>query len=114
MSAFFFESPIQLAICGIAITAILAGGWIQTENRKLLYGAILSLLATIGFLVLERMVVTDREAITQLLYQAAIDVKQNDVNAVVRHIHSNRSDVAERIRSIMPYYEFTYVGIKTI
>src|SRR5438105_17370 len=109
-----FESPIVIVIAGVALILALAAAWSASGRKELLYalGAAFALL--IAALVIERLVVTDREAINTTLLQIARDVQSNNRRAVLQHIASSASSLKQRAEAEMPNYQFTECRITKI
>lgn len=102
-----FDQPIYIAALGILLGIVAAGLWTSTGRKEwlIVLGVVIAL--TAGLLVVERFVVTDKEAIRQTLAEIARDVKSNDLNRVLRHIAPANANLAQQARSEMPNYQFT-------
>jgi hypothetical protein len=109
-----YEQPLIIVVLGVALIFGLGVGWSASGRKELLYalGAALALL--IGALVIERMVVTDREAIRATLQQIANDVKSNNRAAVKSHVHSSAPELKAKADAEMPNYQFTDCRITKI
>jgi ketosteroid isomerase-like protein len=104
------EHPFYIAAIGFGAIVILGGSWIKTGRRVLLYllGAAIAL--TVALLAVERLVVTDREAVQDTLYQMARDVEKNDLRLVLSHVHED----AERSIVEQAEYEFPRQTFKKV
>jgi hypothetical protein len=75
----FIESPWPILFIGIAVEAVLAFLLLQTGRGKFLI-AMIGVAAIVGVgLIVERLVVTDREAVENTLDAAVAAVKRNDL-----------------------------------
>lgn len=106
------ENPLPAILIGGVLTAALAGGWLQTGRRSLVYGMVAMILLTIGAVVLERAVKTDREKITATLYTIAGFVESNDISEALKFAHSGSPEVHAQAAAELPLYDFTEVSIK--
>lgn len=106
------EDPLYVMVLGIAMTAILGFGWMQTSFRPLGYAAGGTVIVTLLLVMVEQWIVTDTEQITDALHRMAHDVQQNDVTAILNHIHASAKNVRRRAEHEFPKYEFTRCDIK--
>jgi len=106
------ESPLIIGVLGTALTVMVASGWTTTGNRYVGLGAVLLALLTVGMVVLERYVETDREIVSNLVHQLADKAEQGDVAGLLEHVHPRGTQVRERIERDMSTWEFTKVEIK--
>jgi hypothetical protein len=109
-----FEQPLVIAIAGIVVGIAIGVAWSSTGRKELLFALGAVVVFTIAGLIVERMVVTDREAIEQTLVEIARDVQSNDVRAVVRHIHPGAPEIVRQAEAEMPNYEFTECRITKV
>src|ERR1044072_7821242 len=109
-----FEQPLLIVILGMIVVLGLGAAWSATGRTAFLYGVGAALLLMIAGLVVERLVVTDKEAIRQTLLIIAHDVKRNDRQAVLRHIHSSRDEIKRKAEAEMPRYHFTECRVTRI
>jgi hypothetical protein len=96
------------------VAALLAAMWVATGRREPLWGAV----AAIGLLpvlwLIERLVVTDREAVEATLHEIAADVKSNNRAAVLAHIHSGAPSLRRQAEQEIPNYTFTECKVNKI
>ncbi len=101
----FLESPWPILMVGIAVEAVLAIALLVTRRGMLLWW----LLGTAGFVLLgllvEWLVVTDREAIDDALHDCAAAVEANDVNRLLAHISPSAAPVRVDIRTVLERVE---------
>ena len=106
------ESPITIALMGLVVSAVLAGGWLKTADRRLAIGFGLSILVTIGLLVLERMVVTDREQVTRVIYSVAQEVRAGNYEAAVEHMAPDAASEKQKALGELRHFTVSDVTIK--
>ena len=106
------ENPFPILLIGSLATAILAGGWLRTGSKWLLGGVIAAIALTVGLVIAERWIVTDREQVTRTLYEIAAAVERNDVEAALRHAYSGSPEVYARANAELRLYHFSEVNIK--
>jgi hypothetical protein len=106
------ENPVPAMIVGGLTAAILGGGWLQTGRKWLLYLMVAAILLTVGAVVLERTVETDREQITATLHQIAALVERNEVDAAAAYAYSGTPEVRSAAEAELSLYEFSDVDIK--
>lgn len=107
-----FENPWPLLFFGGITLAIIAGGWLQTQRRELIYAFVAAVLVFGGLLALERIVVTEREELQATIEQIAREAEANNVEAMVRHIHSGAPGLKEHLRSRMALVDISKVSVK--
>ena len=106
------ENPMPAMIVGGLTAAILGGGWLQTGRKWLLYLMIAVMLLTVGAVIMERTVVTDREQITTTLHQIAALIERNEIDAAVDYAYSGAPEVRSAAQAELVRYEFSDVDIK--
>ncbi len=106
------DSPTTVTVLG-GITALVFGAiWLQTGRKIELYIMLAIIAGVAGVLVAGRFWKSDRQQVKTTLYQVARDVEQNNVSAVLAHLHPSMSDVRQRAAAEMPQYKFHSVKIK--
>lgn len=106
------EQPLTIAFFGVVLVAIFAGGLLQTGRRVLLFAALGVVVLTIGLLLLERSVITPREAVKATLHVIAHDLKRNDIEAVKGHISPGRPKIEKSAERALRLIEIENVDIK--
>ena len=109
-----FEQPLIIVVLGMLLILGLGAAWSASGRKELLVGMVAALALLIGGLVVERMVVTDREAIDATLEQIARDVQSNNRRALLRHIYSGAPELKQKAEAELPNYEFTECRITKI
>jgi hypothetical protein len=109
-----FEQPLIIVVLSMLLILGLGAAWSASGRKELLFamGAALALLA--GGVIMERMVITDREAIDATLEQIARDVQTNNRQALIRHIYSGAPKLKQKAEAELPNYEFTECRITKI
>ena len=107
-----FEEPVLPVVLGIITAVILGFAWLQTGKRPFIYGLVIAILLTILVVVVERVVVTDREAVDSVLRQAAREVERNDLAGVLRFVHAQAPEIRAQAEAEFPKYRFESVSIK--
>lgn len=100
----FTESPGHPITIGILLTAFAAMIWFMVRKRILLFLAVLMAIATIAIIVVERAIVTDREQITETIFDLADYVADGDADSVISHVAEKPNFIA-RIRHEMKRYD---------
>jgi ketosteroid isomerase-like protein len=100
------EQPLAIVIVGVVLGLVAGTAWTSTGRKGWLVGLGLVVVLTIAGLIVERLVVTDREAIEATLAEIARDVQSNDLRAVLRHVSSNNPELQQKAEAEMPNYRF--------
>ena len=101
------EDPLIPLLTGAFLTvAFLAFAMASRERSMWLLSAV-CLIGTISIGVIETVIVTEREEATEMVYQLAFRVQQNDVDGVVRACHPDFPENANRVKAEMPRYDFS-------
>src|SRR5262245_37702167 len=109
-----FDGPVAIVVIGVVLLLALGAGWSATGKKELLYvlGGVLALML-VG-LVVERLVITDREAIRLALLTIARDVQSNNLKAVTSHVHSSSPELKQKAEAELPNYHFTECRVTKI
>jgi hypothetical protein len=106
------ENPFPILLIGSLTTAILVGGWLRTGSKWVLGGAIVAIAITVGLVLAERWIVTDREQVSRTLHEIAAAVERNDVEAALTYAYSGAPDVRAHADAELRQYRFSEVNIK--
>jgi hypothetical protein len=109
-----YEQPLIVVFLGVALILSLGAAWSASGRKELLYAVAAVLVLVIAGLIIERMVITDREAIRATLQQIARDLQTNNRRAVVRHVYSGAPQLKQKAEAELPNYEFTECRITKI
>ena len=97
----FTESPGHPVTIGILLTAFAAMLWFMLRKRSLLFLAALLAIATLSVIIVERAIVTDREQITETIFDLADYVAAGDRDSIISHVDPDKPDFIARIRREM-------------
>jgi hypothetical protein len=97
----------MLLVVLFMVAAILAGMWTATARREPLIAAGVAIALMPLLWMVERLVVTDREAIDATLHQIAADVKSNNRAALLAHIDPAATWLRTRAEGEIANYQFT-------
>ncbi|MCA9266264.1 MAG: hypothetical protein KDA60_20530 [Planctomycetales bacterium] len=106
------ETPWPGLIVGALTTAILIGGFLKTQRLAVLIAAGVAMLLTVGWVVLERIVVTEREEVQGTLYAIAEAVERDDQETVMDHIAQSADTIRGAARLAMKTYVISEAKIK--
>jgi hypothetical protein len=109
-----FDQPLYIVVIGIVLGVIVGALWTASGRQEWLYalGAVVAF--TLVWLLVERLVVTDREAIRATLLEIARDVQSNDVERVVKHVAKANPELVARAQGEMPNYKFSECRITKV
>ncbi|MGI8978585.1 MAG: hypothetical protein ACR2FY_05135 [Pirellulaceae bacterium] len=102
-----FDRPAYVAILGVMLCVPIAIAWVMTGRKEVLHALAAAFAIFVGLLIMEQVVVTDREAIETTVQQIAHDVQANDHQAVQRHIYSGSPQLKQKVQGELPNYRFT-------
>ena len=114
MLEILFEHPVIVGAIGALTVAVAIFLWIQTAKSAALWTASGLLLATILAVWLSVSITTDRERLTQVLYDCASALQENDIDGVCSFIHPNAASGVQHARSELPRYEFSAARVTRI
>jgi hypothetical protein len=110
----FVESPWPILFIGIAVEAVLAFLLLQTGRGKFLIAMLgVAALVVVG-LVVERLVVTDREAVENTLDAAVAAVKRNDLDGALACLSSSAKEARVFTRWVFGRVEFQEAHISEL
>jgi hypothetical protein len=105
--SWLFEDPTTLIVAGLLIEGLLAVALVKS-GRGALVLVMLGVLTLVGLGVLvERLVVTEREQIEATLEGVCQSLMANDVNGVVSYIDPIAADIRSHVQSILPQVHVT-------
>jgi hypothetical protein len=107
-----YESPLPLLLLGLVLLAGCTVGWLKTADKRLILGALLGLLIAVGGIIIERMVVTDREQIERVIYAVAADVQAGRIEEAVSHINPDSAELRDRARTELRLYRVSDIRVK--
>ena len=104
-------SPFPLVAATACITGILLFMYFHSQDSRLLPCIGVALALTLAPLLIDALIVTDREAIKQTVQRIARSVRQNDLPATMKFAHPDSPQVLRAIEQEMPNYEFSMCNI---
>jgi len=100
------ESPLLIIISALVLLLIIYYFWTQTRLKWILHLMAAIALIAIGLVIIERIVVTDREAIKTTLTDLAGRVETNDVDGALSYFAQSAKATRDRAAREMPGYKF--------
>ncbi len=107
-----FENSLPLLLLGLLVTAGCAFGWLKTGRKQLLVGAFAGLLLAVAGVLLERLVVTDREQIERVIYAVAADIRAGRTEEALEHIDPQAEEQRQRARAELRLYKVSDISLK--
>lgn len=111
MISWFTENSLIPLVTGTFLVLAFLGLAISSRDKTMLYVAMIIAAVTAGIVITESLVVTDREAVTEIVYSLARSVEANDMESVLSHVSPAREDAKDQIRIEMPQYRFDSVRV---
>jgi hypothetical protein len=108
------ENPLPILFFGILVETILAACLVHTRRGILIVPMIGVLLVVAGGVLLERLVVTERERIEATLDGAVDALNHNDLARVLEYLSSQANYTRERATYALGRIEFTSVSIHSV
>jgi hypothetical protein len=109
-----YEQPLAIVALGVALILALGAAWSASGRKELLIACGVAFVLLVAGLIVEKVVVTDREAVRATVLQIARDVQHNDRRAVLAHIHSGSPQLRKQAEAELPKYQFTELRITKI
>ena len=106
MTSWFTESATFPMITGVFLVIVLLGLALSSREKVMLYLAIAVALLTAGVVTCEQLIVTDKEKVTDVVYQLADAVQANNKAGVMGFVSKSREDTLSRVDNEMPRYDF--------
>jgi ketosteroid isomerase-like protein len=92
----FTETPWPPMLIGVIVAFILFLGWTSQRRTVYLLGAIGCLLGCVAIYLVEEAIVTESEAVEQLVLDLADAVERDDADAALSHFGSSLSSIGYR------------------
>ena len=112
--AFLLESPWPVLFAGIAVETGLAIALLRTGQGKLLWWMLLVGALTLAGFGVERLVVTDREAVTNTLDTAATAVEDNDLERLLDCISPSAQQPRNQSRWVLDRFDVDKAWIRNL
>ncbi len=110
----FVESPWPILLIGIGIEAVLGLMLWTTQRGNLLLAMLAVAGVMVGGLVVERLVVTEREAAEQTLEAAVAAVRGNSIEQLLHCISASAKETREQARFVMSRFEVSDAWIREL
>lgn len=91
-------------LTGVFVTIILLLMAWSARSKGALYLALGIAALTTAVVVIEQMIETDREVVTEMIYELADHVRANDAPAIVRHVSPRHPNTIARVNADMQQY----------
>lgn len=114
MTHWLTEDAFVPMLTGIFMAVVLLLMAWSARNRLVLYAGLLVAILTAGIVVAEAAIVTDRETVTDLVYELAGHVRANDADAIARHISKEAPEISKRMRSQMERFKVESCSISGV
>ena len=99
------DSFVPMVVGGLLTLAFLGLAFYFYDRTMLLVAIVIAILTTLT-VVVEKMIVTDKEQLTAVVKNLATAVERNEIAQVLRYVSDSREDVKARIQAEMPQYQF--------
>jgi hypothetical protein len=107
-------NPFLLAFIGCVLAVAAFGVWLQSGRKEALFAAAALVAVFVILIVVERMMISDREAIAATLAKVARDLETNNREAVYALIHPSKPELIAQAKAELPGYQFTEFRITKI
>ena len=109
-----FVPAVLIVVFGVIAALGCGVAWTRTGQRGWLFAMVGAVVLMIAGLIVDRLIVTDREAIEKTLAQIARDVQSNNLRALSRHIYSGAPELQQKAKAELPNYRFEECRITRI
>ena len=99
---YFLESPVPTVLLGIAFLTVAVLFYLQTRSRIAFASVVLVALLTILGVVAERMIVTEKEEVEEVIYGLAAAGEANDINGVLAYLSPKATHIRRLVQQYMP------------
>jgi low affinity Fe/Cu permease len=112
--SWLYEQQLTIVVLGVAVILGLGAAWSASGRKELLYAIAAAIVLLIAGLLIERLVVTDKEAIRATVLEIARDLQNNNRRAVLAHISSTTPTLQRKAEAELPNYQFTECRVTKI
>ena len=105
---------IWIILIGVVLSVSLLVVAYRLQSRAALGGVVAVVIATVVGVILDEMIVTEKEKVRSAIYALAERVGANDVEGAVSMVSPSATQCIDDIRSEMPQYEFQYCLVRRI
>lgn len=114
MNSLLFENPILVGLIGTIVFCMSIFGWLQTGNPWAGRAAIALALMTVFFVWLNVWIETDRESVQAMLFEAATEVEQNQIQKLKLRVHPEATERVHQSMAQLPSFQFNQAKITKI
>ena len=107
------ESSLTILVIGGLSIAIIIGGWLNTGRKELIYALLGACLLFGGLVLVERLVVTERERVKATLYGLAAAIERDDVDTVLAAFHPDAQRERQQLQLAMKHFRARRINIKS-
>jgi hypothetical protein len=107
----FLESPWPALGLGALALALLGVAWHNTRDRRLLQAMLGVIAVMLLLLLIQWLVVTDREAVAHALEETAQALESNDLNRVLAHLAPEGDRIRADAQRYLPHVEISDANI---
>lgn len=108
------ENPIGIGLFGAVITGLLVLIAKQLGDRRAIYAAIATAVATLILCIISVSLVSEREKLTRTIYEVADAVRANDHNRALSYMHPNATPATQRAKSEISRFKFDEAKVTSI
>ncbi len=110
----FLENPVPIITVGTIVGAFYGLAFLIRRNLATLVALGVVVLVTLGFALLEKLVVTDREQLEMAVANLMVSIEQNDLPAVQALIEPSAEAVRSDAEALMPEVDISDTGATSL
>ncbi len=110
----FFENPIPIYAVGAVLITLCGLVFLNRRSLVSLVALVVACLGVLALVVLERLVVTDREQVEQAVAEIMLAIEQNDLSGVLALVDPAANQVRSDIEVMMPAANVTDTGFTSL
>ena len=114
MLSWFSEDATFPFISGMILAVVFFLLFVTSRNKVMLYLSIGIALLVGGLFACEQLIVTDREEIAAVVSDLAVQIEDNNVAGVVKHLSPKHQETINRAKAEMPKYNFASCRLSRI
>ncbi len=112
--ATLLENPLPIYAVGTVLATVCGLAFLARRNLPSLFALIGVVVLTLLLVVVERVVVTEREQVEAALQQLMRDVEAGDMSAVLARIDSGAAKMRNDVEKLMPQAEIKDTGATSV
>ncbi len=106
MTSWLTENSTVPMVAGAILVLIFIAFWVHSRENAMLKVALAVAILTAAIVTCERIVVTQREEVTDRIYALADSVQRNDFAATMEFFSEDHAETRQRADAEMPRYDF--------